>query len=53
MEVSRLQARAEDAERKAVEAAEEVVAAKTMALSEYQPSAKFEQVYVDNYDEGV
>ena len=38
MEVSRLQAWAEDAERKVVEALEEVVTAKTVALSEYQSS---------------
>ena len=53
MEVSRLQAQAEDAERKVVEAIEEVIAAKTVALSEYQSSAKFEQVYAKNYDKGV
>ena len=33
--------------------AEEIVVAKTMALSEYQSSTKFEQVCADNYDEGV
>ena len=35
MEVSHLQAQAEDAERKVVEAVEEVAVAKTVALSEY------------------
>ena len=36
-----------------VEAIEEVVAAKVVALSEYQSSAEFEQVCGDNYDEVV
>ena len=36
MEVSRLQARVEAAERKVAEAMDEVAAAKGMALSEYQ-----------------
>ena len=31
----------------------EIVAAKTVAVSEYQSSAEFEQVYANNYDEGV
>ena len=53
MEVSRLQAWVEDAERKMVEATEEVVVARTVALSEYQSSAEFEQVCGENYDEGV
>ena len=35
MEVSRLQAQAEDAERKVAGVVREIVAAKTMALSEY------------------
>ena len=35
METSRLHTRAEDIERKVVEAAEEVAGAKTVALSEY------------------
>ena len=35
MEVSHLQARAEDTERKVVKVAEEVAIAKAMALSEY------------------
>ena len=41
MEVSCLQARAEDVERKVIEAAEEMVAVKTVALSEYQSLAEF------------
>ena len=53
MEVSHLQARAEDEKRKVVEAAEEVVAAKTVVLFEYQSSAKFEQACGEHYDEGV
>ena len=44
MEVSHLQAQAEAVERKAAEVAEDVVAAKTIALFEYQSSAKFEQI---------
>ena len=36
-----------------VETSGEVAAAKTIALFEYQSSAKFEQVCADNYDEGV
>ena len=42
MEVSRLQARAKDTERKVVKIAEEVAIAKAMALSEYQSSVEFE-----------
>ena len=41
MEVSRLQARAETAKRKATEASEEVVAARAIALPECQLSSKF------------
>ena len=41
MEVSRLQVQAEDAKRKLVEAKEELAAAKTVALFEYQSSAEF------------
>ena len=44
MEVSCLQAWVEDAERKVAEAAEEVAAAKTVALSEYQFLVEFERV---------
>ena len=48
-----MQAQAEDVERKVAGVAGEIVAAKTVALFEYQSSAEFEQVCVDNYDEGV
>ena len=50
MEISRLQARAKAVERKVVEAVEEVVAAKAMALSEYQSSVEFEQLCGEQYD---
>ena len=53
MEVSRLQARAEDAERKVAGVTKEIAATKTTALSEYQSSAKFIQVCANNFDEGV
>ena len=53
MEVSRLQAWAEVAKRKAAEATEDVVVAKTMALSEYQSLAEFKQVCGEYYNEGV
>ena len=42
MDVSRLQARAKTTERKAVGVAEEVAAARAMALSEYQSSVEFQ-----------
>ena len=48
-----MQARAEDAERKVAGVTGEIATAKTVAMSEYQSSAKFEQVCADNYDEGV
>ena len=41
MEVSQLQAQAEDAERKVAETTREVATAKIVALSEYQSSAEF------------
>ena len=44
MEISRLQARADDAERKLAGVPEEIVAAKTAALARYQSSAEFKQV---------
>ena len=53
MEVSRLQAWAEDVERKVAKTVGQVAAAKTVALSKYQSSAEFKQVCADNYDEGV
>ena len=44
MEISQLQAQAEDAERKLAGVPEEITAAKTSALAEYQSSAEFQQV---------
>ena len=53
MEVSLLQARADDAERKLARVLEEIAAARTAALAEYQSSAEFGQVRTDNFDQGV
>ena len=53
MEISRLQARADDTERKLARVPEEIAAAKTTALAEYQSSTEFEQVRVENFDGGV
>ena len=53
MEVSWFQAQAEDVKRKVAETAGEVPMAKIVTLIEYQSSAEFKQVYVDNYYEGV
>ena len=53
MEVSWLQARAEDAERKVAEIAGEIAAARTVALFEYHSLAEFKQVCANNFDEGV
>ena len=50
MEISRLQARAKDAERNVAGVAREIDAAKTAALSEYRSSTEFEQVYANNFD---
>ena len=44
MDISRLQARVDDAERKLVGVPKEIAAARTAALAEYQSSAEFEQV---------
>ena len=44
MEISRLQARVDDAERKLAGVPEEIIAARTAAMAEYQSSAEFEQV---------
>ena len=44
MEISRLQAWFDDVERKLARVPEEIVAARTTALVEYQSSSKFEQV---------
>ena len=43
MEISQLQARAEDAERKLARVPKEIATAKTTALAEYQSSAEFQQ----------
>ena len=53
MEISKLQARAEDAERKLAGVPEEIAAAKTAALAEYQSSAEFKQVQGESFDDGV
>ena len=53
MEVSRLQAQAKAAERKATKAIDEVAGAKAVALFEYQSSVEFKQVCKENYDKGV
>ena len=42
MEISKLQARVEDAKRKLAGVPEEVAAAKTVALAEYQSSTEFQ-----------
>ena len=48
-----MQAQAKAIEKKAVEVAEEVAAAKAIVLSEYQSLVEIKQVYGENYDEGV
>ena len=53
MEISQLQARVDDAERKLAGVPEEIVGARTAALAEYQSSTEFEQVWNENFDEGV
>ena len=53
MEISWLQARADDTERKLVGVPEEIAAAKTTALAEYQSSSEFEQVQEESFDDGV
>ena len=53
MESSRLQARVNNTERKLAEVPEEIVAARTAALAEYQSLTEFEQVRSENFDEGV
>ena len=53
MEIYRLQARADDAERKLAWVPEEIVAAKTAALAEYQSLSEFEQVREESFDDGV
>ena len=44
MQISQLQAQADDVERKLARVPEEIAVAKTVALAEYQSSAKLEQV---------
>ena len=53
MEVSQLQARVEDAERKLAGVPEEITIAKIAVLAEYQSSTEFEKVRTENFDEGV
>ena len=53
MEISRLQARVDDAKRKLVGVPEEIVVTKTATLAEYQSSAEFEQVQNENFDESI
>ena len=53
MEISRLQARVDDAERKLGGVPEEIVAGRTVALAAYQSSTEFKQVQSENFDEGV
>ena len=52
-EISWLQARVDDAERKLVGVPKEIAVAKTAALAEYQSSAEFDQVWNENFDEGI
>ena len=53
MEISWLQARADDAEKKLTGVLEEIAAAKTAALAKYQSSTEFEQVRSENFDDDV
>ena len=53
MEISQLQARADDIERKLAGVPKEIVVAKTAALAEYQSLAEFEQVWDESFDDGV
>ena len=53
MEVSQMQAWAEDVERKVGGVSGEIPIAKTVALSEYQSLAELEQARANNFDEGV
>ena len=53
IEISRLQARADNVKRKLAGVPKEIGAAKTAALAEYQSSAKFEQVREESFDDGV
>ena len=53
MEISRLHARVDDAERRLVEVPREIAAAKTAALVEYQSLAEFWQVQDEGFEDGV
>ena len=53
MEISQLQARAEDAERKLVGVPEEIAAAKIAALAEDQSLAEFQQVQWESFNDVV
>ena len=53
MEISRLTALAEDADKKLAKVPQEIVAAKTAALAEYWSSTELEQFWHDTFDDGV
>ena len=53
MEISRWQARVDDAERRLAEVPREIVAAKTTALAKYQSSAEFRQVQDKGFEDDV
>ena len=53
MEISWLQARADDVERKLVGVPEEIAAGKTAALVEYQSAAELKQVREESFDDGI
>ena len=53
MDISRLTAQAEDAERKLAEVPKEIDAAKSAALAEYQSSVEFRQVRSEGFEDGV
>ena len=53
MEISRLHARVDDAERRLAEVPRQITAAKIVALSEYQSSAEFKQVRDEGFEDGV
>ena len=53
MKISWLQTQADDVERKLAGVPEEIIAAKTVALAEYQSSAEFKQVREESFDDGV
>ena len=53
MEISQLQARADDSERKLAGVPGVIAAAKTGALAEYQSSVGFQQVQGESFDDGV